>query len=947
MAAYDSGTVSVEDQAKAWVDAVNSATGPSGGWRLQFVRMRTRRKFGKPLCGDAGSTLPPPDPGVADANGEPVASVESFPTGDAPCPESPARIRRFVSGCPWALVDRAIRYLHRIAPYRGIVYNGVRLQGAYRPTLTQWMRDEQSQSPGERGSLGTYTLVQDLVEITCCGDEETLGTVDSCQAAEETTYVWDADSVEPLPTACEQGVTYALRAVQRDEEGSFSYQLVRSVAKTVAWGPVTVSCGPLGKVEEWGWRNLYGCPPAPGQRAQDTFRVEACGDRCGAPMGLGTIPAPGACDQTKGVRTEAQWQLNQDCTWDVRVRRATSEPKHGEWADGTSCREVSHVRYRNSPGVPSVDKPAPGERVSANFRPNDDMTWDGEVSRVSAPEPLEYGWTEGSACRSRAVKVYEDQVDRPVPPKLSSLAPGETLEASVSRTEDCLWNARFVRTAAPDADEMVWAEGSACQGVESHRLVNQPSYHGLVPEPGPGERVSADVSRNADCTYDVSYKVQKPYEGADVEWDDGTGCQVRHHTLWIDKAEKPDVGVASPGETVSASLRFDPSSCTWSGERVVTEAAGEDHMQWTEGSSCQPVESHRLVSQPSYAGLVPAPGPGERVSADVSRNADCTYDVSYKVASAYEGGAELSWDDGPQCRRTHHLQIVGAREKPSAPALGPGQTLSMNIRFDPSDCTWSGEQAVTDPMPPEELRWDEGTCMVPAESVALLNQATFDRGAIPSPDGTQSVQAQVRRNSDCTYDVSYTVRRAEPKDTGWITWDSETVTGRGTSKYHHGYRAFFNLDEVPRPDRGSNVSMGVRLNEFCKYDGEISYSDLYEWTGGGSEGGVRTRTTAVFDGVTMAENPRKRTTYVDAVRWKIVETRIFLGSGNEGSEAEFELDGAVHVHGRTYRKESTLVVPVTVRGGLPGGDVDLSSVPKDTLAAIQRYVDKAGRIGVK
>ena len=43
MAAYDTGTPSVEEQAKAWIDAVNSATGPSGGWRLQFVRMRTRR----------------------------------------------------------------------------------------------------------------------------------------------------------------------------------------------------------------------------------------------------------------------------------------------------------------------------------------------------------------------------------------------------------------------------------------------------------------------------------------------------------------------------------------------------------------------------------------------------------------------------------------------------------------------------------------------------------------------------------------------------------------------------------------------------------------------------------------------------------------------------------------------------------------------------------------
>ena len=807
MAAYDTGTPSVEEQAKAWIDAVNSGTGPSGGWRLQFIRMRTRRKFGKPLCGDDPSTLP--DPGdVTDANGEPVASAESFPTEEAPCPEAPVRIRRFVPGCPWALVDRAIRYLHRIAPYRGIVYNGVRLAGVYRPTLTQWMRDEQAQSPGERGSLGTYTLVQDLVEVTCCGDEDTLGTGGSCQSSEETTYVWDADSVEPLPTSCEQGVTYALRAVSRGEDGSFSYQLVKSVAKTVAWGPVTVSCGPLETVEEWGWRNLYGCPPR-------SFRADECYTACPSSKGLDTIPADGRCDTEKGVRTEAQWQLNQDCTWDVRVRRRTAKPRGGGWKDGTSCREVSHVLYRNSSGVPDVATPAPGERVSANFRLNDDMTWDGEVSRVSAPDPDRWDWEEGSACRRRSVEVYEDQVERPEPPELSSLAPGETLEANVSRTEDCLWNARFVRTAAPEADEMAWNEGSSCQSVESHRLVNQPSYEGLVPAPAAGERVSADVSRNADCTYDVSYRVQKPYEGADVEWDDGTGCQVRHHTLWIDRAEKPDVGPAGPGETVSASLRFDPSSCTWSGERVVTEAAGEDHMSWTEGSSCRPVESHRLVSQPSYEGLVPVPGPGEKVSADVSRNADCTYDVRYSVTSAYEGGAELSWDDGPQCRRTHHRQIVGARERPEPPGLEPGQTLSMNLRFDPSDCTWSGEQAVTDPMPPEPLSWTEGSPCQPTETEQYLSQPDY-RGLVETrlEEGV-SLSQRVTRNADCTYDVA--VQRTRPQP-----WTKTEEWWSGGTK--HRYTRYGNQ---PAPQIVSDTTYGAQVsNTFaksdatCLYDGE-------------------------------------------------------------------------------------------------------------------------------
>lgn len=557
MAAYDSGTPTVEDQAKAWVDAVNSATGPSGGWRLQLVRMRTRRKFGKPPCGDDAPTLPAPG-GITDANGEPVAFAEHEPDAGE-CPEAPVRIRRFVSGCPWALVDQAIRYLHRIAPYRGIVYNGVRLEGVYRPTVTQWMRDEQSQSPGERGSLGTYTLVQDLVEVTCCGDEETLGTGDSCQSAEKTTYVWDADSVEPLPTSCEQGVAYALRAVSRGEDGSFSYQLVKSVAKTVAWGPVTISCGPLETVEEWGWRNLYGSPSG-------GFEIHACG--APEPVYPDSWPTPDipSCDEAAGVRTEAQWQLNQDCTWDVRVRRRTAKPQDGGWRDGTSCRPASHVVYRSSLEMPDVEPPAPGERVSASFRLNDDMTWDGEVSRVAAPDPLEYGWTEGSACRARAVEVYEDQVDRPVPPAVSSLAPGETLEASVSRTEDCLWNARFVRTAAPDADEMVWNEGSPCQPTETEQYLSQPDYRGLVEtDLEEGVSLSQRVTRNADCTYDVAVQRTRPQPWAETRewWSGGT---MHRYTRYGNQPGPLVVSDRTSGAQVSNTFQKSDATCLYDGE---------------------------------------------------------------------------------------------------------------------------------------------------------------------------------------------------------------------------------------------------------------------------------------------------------------------------------------------------------------------------------------------
>jgi len=926
MATYDSGGVPVADQAKAWVDAVNSGTGPSGGWRLQFIRMRTRRHFGKPLCGDDPSTVPPPDPSVTDANGEPVASVRSDP---GECPEAPVRIRRFVSGCPWALVDQAVRYLHRIAPYRGIVYNGVRLDGAYRPTVTQWVRDEQSQSPGERGSLGTYTLIQDLVEITCCGDKETLWTGSSCQSTEETTYVWDADSVEPLPVSCEQGVTYSLRAVQRDEDGNFSYQLVKTVARTVAWGPVDVSCQGLEKVVEWGWRNLYGDPDS-------GFESHGCGE---APPYAGVDVPKCSSTPAPGVRIESQWQMNPDCTWDVRVRKRTAEPGTGEWDDGMSCRPSHHVVYRNSLDVPAVAPPAVGERVSAGFRLNDDLTWDGEEARTEAPPPESWSWVDGSACRRRRTTVLDDWRSRPDVPAVGE---GETLDASLSRNEDCTWNARFSVTEAPDPDHMQWEEGSECQPTTSHRYVNQKSYEGLIPPPARGQRVNGDVNRNPDCTYDVRYSVTDAYNGDDVTWDDGTGCQVRHHTLWIDRAEKPVVGPAAPGETVSASLRFDPSSCTWSGEKVVTEAARADHMQWEEGSECQPTTSHRYVSQPSYEGLIPPPARGQRVNGDVNRNPDCTYDVRYSVTDAYNGD-DVTWDDGTECQARHHTLWIDRREKPEIGTVGKGQTVSASLRFDPASCTWSGERVVADPMPPDTMEWQEGSCLRPTTTVHGVSQTA--KPTIPAPGEGRSVSASVHRNSDCTYDYQYSTSTAVPKTTGWITWDSETKTERGVMKYHHGYYGFFNQTAVPRPTRGSNVHISSRLNEFCLFDGEMTYSDLYAWTsGGGGESGSRSRTRFSYVGTDSANSDKTRKPVIRSVLWKVTEIRVFKGEGTEASMVEFILDGGVPAGSANgwvvLRKVTDLSVDVHQNGGRPNlpGAVIESDIPKDVETEIQQLV---------
>ena len=294
---------SIVKQAREWIDRVDAGRGLSNSWRLQIIQKRYRKRD---VPSDTGTAL--------ECDGE-------------SCVGLPMRIRRFVPGCPWALVDQAIRYLVCKAPYEGLIYNGLEIPGRYRPTLTMWQRDEQSSVNEQRPQNGTYTLIQDLIEEGC-EDEETVVTGESCSYVETTEYHWDDSAPGELPgcgSECDgsgvcQGVTYAIRS-NRNEDGTFDWQLVRRVAKTQHAGPFDVECnGCTGKVTRETWDNLYG-------NAKDGFR-----DDCGNPVIL-----PG-CDDIPGIRTQVQVQQNADCTFKVEVTRRENLEYSDSWTDGTACR---------------------------------------------------------------------------------------------------------------------------------------------------------------------------------------------------------------------------------------------------------------------------------------------------------------------------------------------------------------------------------------------------------------------------------------------------------------------------------------------------------------------------------------------------------------------------------------------------------------------------------
>lgn len=720
----------VVEQARKWIDRVDAGRGLSNSWRLQVIQKRYRKRD---VPSDTGTAL--------ECDGE-------------SCVGLPMRIRRFVPGCPWALVDQAIRYLICKAPYEGLIYNGLEIPGRYRPTLTMWQRDEQSTVDEQKPQNGTYTLIQDLIEEGC-EDEETVVTGETCSYVETTEYHWDDSTPGDLPgcgSECDgsgtcQGVTYAVRS-NRNEDGSFDWQLVRRVAKTQHAGPVDVECnGCTGRVTQETWDNLYGS-------AETGFEARYGADCPGEPVAL-----PG-CDDEPGVKTQLQFSQNPDCTYKLVVTRRENLEYSDSWRDGTSCQVRTVTEERNLRTRPADPVPAVGETVRVSLKRNDDCTYDRTVDVTEAPEEYGYGWRDGSRCRVREVTVLRNLRVRPE-----------------------------------------------------------------VPEVGPGETLDASVTRNQDCTWDAQYSVRRPYEGDDVTWDDGPECKRRHHTLWIDRAEKPVVSDGAAGETVQASISFDPNSCTWSGQQTVTDA--------------------------------------------------------------FAAGASLEWTDGSSCQRRHHVLYIDSVEKPDVSA-GEGQTVQASLSFNDQNCTWNGQVTRTDPMAPDDMHWTEGACRERTETHRLVSQTSYE-GVIPEvADGTE-LRASVSRNADCTYDVSYSVTTPDPKESGWIEWDSETRTTNGILRYHHGFNVFYNLDTIPKPPRGSNVQIEASLNKYCKFDGKISYTDLYDWVAdaGSQDGGIRNGSAEFRD--TYFQDKFGRIGKLSSTH----ELRSFIGRGNEGTFATDTANGWV------------------------------------------------------
>lgn len=773
---------SIVSQAHEWIDRVDAGRGLSNGWRLQVIQKRYRKR-------DAAS-----QDGSADC-------------GSDSCVGTPMRIRRFVPGCPWALVDQAIRYLVCKAPYEGLIYNGLEIPGTYRPTLTMWQRDEQSSVDEQGLRNGTYTLVQDLIEEGC-EDEETVVTGESCSYVETTEYHWDDSAPGELPgcsDGCEgtcQGITYAVRS-NRNDDGSFDWQLVKRVAKTVHTPRTMVDCDCTSETYVESWDNLYGDPDS-------GFRYGGS-DGCVGEVDVGTS----CSDGTPGLVRQVTISRNDDCTYKAQVVEKVSKTVSDGWTDGTVCTKRETETFENSREKPTFPEPAAGETVNISLKRNDDCTYSGSVTRTTSNEHFD-GWTDGTPCRTRETETFDNARERPVLPEPKV---GETVQVSMRRNDDCTYSGSVVRSKAPDPYEYVWKDGPECRRRETvvrKDLRDEPE----PPEVKPGETLSYQKTRNEDCTWDEQYTVTKPFSGEPLEWEQGSKCRPQHVWSYQNVAEVPPVPEPTGGTTVSASIRRN-DDCTFDAQFTVTEPSAEAILPWEDGTKCGPVRKVTSYQNSAIRPETPKPSIGETVRVSMRRNDDCTYDGSVEVVESRE--MENGWTVSNCLEDVETVVRRNLRSDPSNDGTIPvgetGKEVTSSIRLN-DDCTYDAQYSVATPHQKESrvFKWRSGDYEV--ETVQYRNLPAPILWNDSSSDVT--VSCEFSMNRFCLYDG--TVRK-----TRRVAWsssaDEDYVWGPNVGPW-----VLCGVQVDPSvPQAGRGVRFPTDLVWRCYIEGSRSYKYLNEY----------------------------------------------------------------------------------------------------------------------
>lgn len=195
---------------------------------------------------------------------------------------------------------------------------------------------------------------------------------------------------------------------------------------------------------------------------------------------------------------------------------------------------------------------------------------------------------------------------------------------------------------------------------------------------------------------------------------------------------------------------------------------------------------------------------------------------------------------------------------------------------------------------------ERATTVVKTNTTGGANAEMGNASAHPNDHGSKTIQV-----------TEYT---PIPKDSGWITWQSVEEGPTHTYTYECGIRVFKNLAAVPTPPGGSRVQISPNINRYGLYDGSIAYSKLISWAQGGSGetyGGSHTGSfqyTYVSD-YQISTDSDGNLSITPVFATATISTRTYFGHGNDDSEAKAAANSpmlpGVHLQHRTYITSGT------------------------------------------
>lgn len=867
----------VVQKARAWVDNINTANGLASGWRLEMISKRYRYQ-------------------------------KDAQTGVKK--RIPVRIRRFARGLPLGLVHEAIRYLDSLAPYTGFIFNGERVTLSYRPTNTTWVRDDQHSVDGN--ASGTYTLVQDLIEEGSLDDFEA-PSAGSCSEEVVTKWVWDATTVEDLPQ-WEQGVTYSIQAVNRKDDGTFDYALIRRRALTQHLPETVTECNEFETVYAETWDNVYGTPP--------DFRDET---------GV-AITVPDSCTQPNGTTVSVQISENPDCTFKIVVQRRVAKSA----SSSSTCAKTKfeHTDATVARGQDSSLGEAPSASGGTTYTYRSEIRPDGkydttkehkqELSVQSAV--VEVRKTLRGAVRSTTSR---NQARSVVPSNSSSMSIGEAFRSSV--TPGGLYdNVHETVDKTPVGEVSFGCSKTSFEHVD-RSTVNQVAKPGThVPNAGGGTWTERQVSLTDYGTWDVQdtqhgeipsssavVEVERTLRGVTrtvtdrnqstalsgqklalgesvrssktsgglydnvhrsiVPEDIGAIAETCTKTPTVHSHGTTENVVEKPNVEQAAAVNFERSATarltefgTWDVETRQTErqpfgpqviASAENMLSASETSVFQ-----SLVNAPHETA-----GTNEEVRVDASRNDYGSFDgrvvkETFKpwsgvVAAASSAGQSVTVEAGVNC------PWPVARSAPAGGDVSVSASVNSHGTFD-----WNCRTVQYTPTTGQSYtKWK-----TEETSTVVTRRNTDLAPSVSGQFGTTSVSL----DDTGTATTSSTIYTPKPVESGWITWTSTDRQPRNTYTYEHGVYIFKNVElssvnSIAKSQSDKNIGIHATINQYGLYDGQASFTYLKDWELGGlntssQDGGIQEGVITVVD-----RDGRER-------RYKV---KTYYGGGNEGSRA--------------------------------------------------------------